>query len=35
MGWEPELDELPPIEDWVRLARRTLRPGPTQWGFRP
>ncbi len=28
-------DTRPMLCDWVRLARRTLRPGPTTWGFRP
>ena len=28
-------DTRPMLCDWVRLARRTLTPGPTNWGFRP
>ena len=28
-------DTRPMLCDWVHLARRTLRPGPTAWGFRP
>ncbi len=28
-------DTRPMLCDWVHLARRTLRPGPTTWGFRP
>ncbi|MEM7286250.1 MAG: carboxyl transferase domain-containing protein [Actinomycetota bacterium] len=28
-------DTRPMLCDWVRLARRTLTAGPTQWGFRP
>ncbi len=28
-------DTRPMLCDWVRLARRTLQPGPTTWGFRP
>jgi acetyl-CoA carboxylase carboxyltransferase component len=28
-------DTRPMLCDWVRLARRTLAPGPPAWGFRP
>lgn len=28
-------DTRPILCDWVRLARRTLSPGATHWGFRP
>lgn len=28
-------DTRPLLCDWVRLARRTLKPGPTTFGFRP
>lgn len=28
-------DTRPMLCDWVRLARRTLRPGPPSWGYRP
>lgn len=28
-------DTRPMLCDWVRLARRTLKPGGTRWGFRP
>ena len=28
-------DTRPVLCDWVRLARRTLSPGPMSWGFRP
>lgn len=29
------LDTRPMLCDWARLVRRTLRPGPPSWGFRP
>jgi len=28
-------DTRPMLSDWVRLARRTLRPCPPSWGYRP
>jgi len=28
-------DTRPMLCDWVHLARRTLKPSPTTWGFRP
>ncbi|MDH3293229.1 MAG: methylmalonyl-CoA carboxyltransferase, partial [Acidimicrobiia bacterium] len=28
-------DTRPMLCDWVHLAQRTLKPGPTSWGFRP
>jgi acetyl-CoA carboxylase carboxyltransferase component len=28
-------DTRPMLCDWVRLARRTLRPSPPSWGYRP
>ena len=29
------LDTRPMLCDWARLARRTLRPAPPSWGYRP
>jgi len=29
------IDTRPMLCDWARLVRRTLRPGPPSWGYRP